>query len=87
MILRMTGLIGCFFVSAMSSLAAAAGLPYPPAPRQSVVDTYFGTQVTDPYRWLENIDSPQTTAWVQAESALTRNFLDAIPRRARSRIV
>jgi len=66
----------------MSSLAAAAGLPYPPAPRQSVVDTYFGTQVMDPYRWLENIDSPQTTAWVQAESALTRNFLDAIPRRA-----
>ncbi len=38
-------------------------------------------QVADPYRWLEDIDSPQTAAWVAAESALTRNFLDAIPRR------
>jgi prolyl oligopeptidase len=63
-------------------LAADAPLVYPPAPRGTVTDTYFGTVVADPYRWLEDVDSPQTTAWVHAEGALTRSYLDAIPQRA-----
>lgn len=62
-------------------LAAATALAYPPAPRGDVVDTYFGTPVPDPYRWLESIDSPQTVAWVRAENALTRSYLDAIRER------
>ncbi|MBV9438474.1 MAG: S9 family peptidase, partial [Candidatus Eremiobacteraeota bacterium] len=61
--------------------ALGAGLVYPPAPRGSVTDNYFGTTVPDPYRWLEDVDAPQTTGWVQAEGALTRSFLDAIPQR------
>jgi prolyl oligopeptidase len=61
--------------------AAAAPLAYPPAPRGTVTDTYFGTVVADPYRWLEEVDSPQTTAWVKAEGDLTRSYLDAIPQR------
>ena len=61
--------------------AAAAGLNYPDAPRGTVTDTYFGTTVADPYRWMENVDSPQTTAWVKAEGDLTRAYLDAIPQR------
>ncbi|MBV8688487.1 MAG: S9 family peptidase, partial [Candidatus Eremiobacteraeota bacterium] len=55
---------------------------YPSAPRGTVIDTYFGTKVADPYRWLEEIDSPQTQAWVSAEGNLTRSYLDAIPQRA-----
>jgi prolyl oligopeptidase len=37
--------------------------------------------VTDPYRWLEDVDSSQTAAWVKAEADLTRSYLDAIPER------
>ena len=57
-------------------------LAYPLAPRGTVTDNYFGTTVADPYRWLEDVDSPQTVAWVKAEGALTRAYLDAIPQRA-----
>ena len=65
-----------------ASPVLAATLAYPPAPRDGVTDTYFGTVVADPYRWLEDVDSPQTTAWVKAEGDLTRQYLDAIPQRA-----
>src|SRR6202165_3310719 len=61
------------------ALAATAKLTYPDAPRGTVTDTYFGTTVADPYRWLENVDSAQTSAWVRAEGDLTRSYLDAIP--------
>ncbi len=63
-------------------LAAGTALTYPDAPRGDATDTYFGTTVADPYRWLESLDAPQTTAWVRAENALTRGYLDAIPQRA-----
>ncbi len=62
-------------------LAAGVRMTYPAAPRGNVVDTYFGTQVADPYRWMEDVDAPQTVAWVKAEGDLTRTYLDAIPQR------
>jgi prolyl oligopeptidase len=67
---------------ATSALAGQTVLPYPPASRGDVTDTYFGTKVADPYRWLEDLDAPSTVAWVRAENSLTRNYLDAIPQRA-----
>ena len=54
-------------------------LPYPEAERTEVVDNYFGTEVADPYRWLEDDRSEQTAAWVAAENAVTQNYLDQIP--------
>ena len=54
-------------------------LPYPDAERTEVVDNYFGTEVADPYRWLEDDRSEQTAAWVAAENAVTQNYLDQIP--------
>ena len=62
-------------------LAAFAKFAYPAAPRGTVTDNYFGTVVSDPYRWMENVDAPETTAWVKAEGDLTRQYLDAIPQR------
>jgi prolyl oligopeptidase len=56
-------------------------LTYPPAARGTQVDDYHGTKVADPYRWLEDIDSPSSRAWVTAEGELSRRFLDAIPGR------
>src|SRR5260370_31917512 len=65
--------------------AAAQTLPYPPAPRGDVVDDYHGTQVPDPYRWLEDPDAPETRAWIDAENQLTERYLAAIPARQRIR--
>jgi prolyl oligopeptidase len=57
-------------------------LQYPAAPRGSTVDDYHGIKVADPYRGLENLDAPDTRAWVQAESQLTEKFLSSLPARA-----
>ncbi len=76
----LAGLWGC-----ASMLRAPARLQYPPAARATVVDDYHGTAVADPYRWLEDLDSPQTRAWVSAEAQLTASYLAAIPQRARLR--
>ena len=56
-------------------------LAYPPAARSDQVDTYNGTKVADPYRWLEDIDSADTRAWVEAEAKLSNAYLAAIPGR------
>ena len=56
-------------------------LAYPDSPRMDVVDDYHGTPVADPYRWLEDPDSPRTRAWIDAQNRLTRSFLDAVPAR------
>jgi prolyl oligopeptidase len=56
-------------------------LSYPVAPRGDVIADYHGVQVPDPYRWLEDIDSPATRAWVEAEGKLSRGYLDALPGR------
>ena len=71
-----------FAAGAQPDVASTASrVTYPPAPRGGVIDDYFGTKVPDPYRWLENIDAPETLNWVQAEQHLTRAYLDAIPQR------
>jgi prolyl oligopeptidase len=64
------------------ALRADTVLTYPPAARGDVVDDYFGTKVADPYRWMEEIDSPQTKAWVAAEAGLTDSYLAPLPYRA-----
>jgi prolyl oligopeptidase len=61
--------------------AAGASLQYPPAPRGTVVEDYHGTAVADPYRWMEDLDSPQTRAWVSAEGRLTDDYLASIKQR------
>jgi len=66
-------------------VTASQRLTYPRAPRDGVVDEYHGTRVADPYRWLEDLDSPATRGWVHAEAQLTNAYLEAIPERARIR--
>lgn len=51
--------------------------------RDDTRENYHGTVVADPYRWLEDAASPEVQAWSEAQNALTRSYLDAIPMRER----
>jgi len=64
---------------------SASRFAYPVAAKGSQVDTYHGTTVADPYRWLEDADSPETRAWVEAENQVTFGYLKTIPRREKIR--
>ncbi len=69
-------------MSSSSPNPSAAPFAYPQARRSDQADDYHGTVVADPYRWLEDPDSPETRAWIEAENALTFGFLEQIPARA-----
>ena len=76
------------FLAALAAAAVctdapnAAPLDYPATPAVAVSDTYFGTAVSEDYRWLEKTDNAEVKSWIAAQNALTRRVIDAIPRRA-----
>jgi len=73
----------CAFISLFGSMVPAQNaFKYPKARRSSQVDTYHGTKVADPYRWLEDPDSVETRAWVSAQNKLTNSYLAKIPQRS-----
>jgi len=55
-----------------------AQLQYPVSQKGNQVDNYHGTQVADPYRWLEDDNSTQTKEWVKAQNEVTFNYLSKI---------
>jgi len=65
-----------------ASLAVAQNLQYPVARKMEQIDSYHGVKVSDPYRWLEDDRSEETTRWVKAENEVTFSYLDKIPYRA-----
>ncbi len=65
--------------------AKPAGFVYPKARRGDTAEAYHGTRVTDPYRWLEDPDSQETRAWIDAQNKLTHPYLAAIPAREKIR--
>jgi len=56
-------------------------ITYPETKKENIKDTYFGTVVEDPYRWLEDDRAEDTKAWVKAENAVTQKYLAQIPYR------
>ena len=58
-----------------------AGLKYPVARKDNVVDDYGGTKVADPYRWMEALDSKEVADWVAASNAVTEPYLKNLPLR------
>ncbi|ELC9554552.1 MULTISPECIES: prolyl oligopeptidase family serine peptidase [Vibrio] len=58
---------------------------YPKTRKDSVVDTYFGHDITDPYRWLEDDRSEETAQWVSGQNSVTFDFLGQVPYRQQIR--
>ena len=67
---------------ALGAVASAQGLRYPVTRTVDHVDTYHGTKVPDPYRWLEDDTSAETAGWVEAQNTVTFAYLEKIPYRA-----
>ena len=75
--------ICCVFLAACEqpSMKQDTVFTYPDTEQDPVVDVYFGTEVTDPYRWLEDDMSAATGAWVDAQNAVTFAYLDTLPQK------
>jgi prolyl oligopeptidase len=65
----------------VTSLQQSHTLDYPQPPRGDVVDDYFGTPVADPFRWMEDLNSPQVKQWIEAENGVTFKYLESQPMR------
>src|SRR5690606_20446077 len=84
-----TGALFAFVTLATATLAWSADLnarsnarfKYPETRSVDVVDDYHGTKIADPYRWLEDLDSPDTQAWVAGQNEVTFGYLNRLPNR------
>jgi prolyl oligopeptidase len=85
----MTSTSSAFLASALlvtlilpTTSAESQRITYPQSRKSDQVDSYFGTSVADPYRWLEDESSAETTRWVEEQNKVTFAYLDRIPYRA-----
>ncbi len=78
-------LFGTLSAAVAVPLQSSDGPTYPAAPRRDTTEVYFGAPVADPYRWLEELDSAETNAWVKAQNALSKPFLEGLPLRSEIR--
>ena len=60
-------------------VAQAPAVKYPQPREADGADNYFGTKVADPYRWMEDLNSPELKKWIDQENAVTSKYLDALP--------
>jgi prolyl oligopeptidase len=65
-------------LSAGLGLADLGTPAYPPSRRENTVDRYHGSQVADPYRWLEDASNPEVQKWTAAQNELTKGLLDKV---------
>ncbi len=78
----------CFFINTLNlnNLALSqSGYSYPPTKKIMHKDTYFGTEVDDPYSWMEDMQSAEVKEWVSEENAVTESYLSKIPFREKIR--
>ena len=72
--------LACLAAALLTSLASSQ-VNLPKTPVRDVTEDYFGTKVSDPYRWLENTSDPEVVSWMKAQNDYTREALEKIPGR------
>ncbi|MGQ7867959.1 prolyl oligopeptidase family serine peptidase [Sunxiuqinia sp. sy24] len=77
----MKNILYLLVVVSMSSCINKQTIKYPETKKEAVKDTYFGTEVADPYRWLEDDNSAETSAWVETQNKSTFSYLESLPYR------
>ena len=70
-----------FCLSSVAQEGAQQSMKYPKTKTVDVVDEYFGNRVTDAYRWLEDTESEETAAWIEAQNEITQAYLKSLPDR------
>lgn len=83
--LMTTAIAAGIAVGSQSCSSSGQKITYPAAPSDETVDNYFGIEVKDPYRPLENDTAAATLEWVKAENAVTQDYLSRIPFRDKLR--
>ncbi|MCP5105497.1 MAG: S9 family peptidase [bacterium] len=76
---KFTGFFILCLVSCFLLFAGGDSFKYPVTKKSDHVDDYFGTKVSDPYRWLEDTDLPAVAEWVEAQNKVTADYFDRIP--------
>lgn len=71
------------FLSMASAVFDSCAPKTPETRRDDTVDNYFGTEVADPYRWLEDDASDETARWVKAQNKVTDHYLKRLPGRSK----
>ncbi len=82
--MRLLHFLPCLAIASLTIPMSFAESPlaYPKTRQMEHVDEYHGVKIADPYRWLEDDNSAETAAWVEAQNKVTFGFLESIPQRA-----
>ena len=78
---RVLPLLAVFALMSVAPAMSAESLFYPVTKKGEVADDYHGRKIADPYRWLEDLGSADTRAWIDAENAVTLPYLERLPQR------
>ncbi len=73
--------LACVLAFGSLVIAQTSSFKYPQPRKSDVTDNYFGTRIADPYRWMEDLNSPELKQWIEAENAMTSTYLDSLPLR------
>jgi prolyl oligopeptidase len=71
----------CVLGSITPALTQSPAFKYPSPRKGDVVDSYHGTKVADPFRWMEDLNAPEVKEWIDAENTITFRYLDSLPMR------
>jgi prolyl oligopeptidase len=73
--------LACLAATLLTPILAISQVNLPKTPVRDVTEDYFGTKLSDPYRWLENTSDPDVVSWMKSQNDYTREALSKIPGR------